>query len=151
VSPEEPLVDETVAAGISRRRMLKRVGAGAAIAWTAPVLSSIRTPAFGVTGGGCVSESCGCDLNTPCNFAIDCHSSGGTCNCWVQADRSACHCGPFDACSNHQSCVTNTDCPSTQCCIENCCGRLCYAPCSVAAGSGPPAGANPANYGVTRF
>jgi hypothetical protein len=31
---------------ISRRAMLKRIGAGAAIAWSAPVLSSFRTPAF---------------------------------------------------------------------------------------------------------
>jgi hypothetical protein len=34
---------------ISRRRMLKRIGAGAAVAWTAPVLTSIRTPAFAAT------------------------------------------------------------------------------------------------------
>jgi hypothetical protein len=31
---------------VSRRRMLKRIGTGAAVAWTAPVLTSIRTPAF---------------------------------------------------------------------------------------------------------
>jgi len=31
---------------ISRRRMIKRIGAGAAVAWTAPVLMSVRVPAF---------------------------------------------------------------------------------------------------------
>ena len=31
---------------ISRRRMIKRLGAGAAVAWTAPVLLSVKTPAF---------------------------------------------------------------------------------------------------------
>jgi hypothetical protein len=32
--------------GISRRKMLKRIGAGAAVAWTAPILTSVQTPAF---------------------------------------------------------------------------------------------------------
>jgi hypothetical protein len=31
---------------VSRRRMLKRIAAGAAVGWSAPVLSSVRTPAF---------------------------------------------------------------------------------------------------------
>jgi hypothetical protein len=31
---------------VSRRAMLKRIGAGAAVAWSAPVITSIRTPAF---------------------------------------------------------------------------------------------------------
>ena len=45
MNPEEsrPDVPEE---GVSRRRMLKRIGAGAAVAWTAPILTSIRTPAF---------------------------------------------------------------------------------------------------------
>ena len=34
------------AGGISRRRMLKRIGAGAAVAWTAPIITSVRVPAF---------------------------------------------------------------------------------------------------------
>lgn len=34
------------AGGISRRKMLKRVGAGAAVAWTAPILTSVSVPAY---------------------------------------------------------------------------------------------------------
>ena len=33
-------------AEVSRRKMLQRIAAGTAIAWTAPVLTSLRTPAF---------------------------------------------------------------------------------------------------------
>ncbi|SRR5712691_4417240 len=77
-----------------------------------------------------VGEACGCDLNTPCNVAIDCHNSGGACNCWVLADRSACFCGPIDACTMHVPCQ-NGQCPTGQVCVENCCGQLCYAPCGV--------------------
>ena len=38
---------------LSRRTILKRVGAGAAIAWTAPVIASVRVPAFAVGSGTC--------------------------------------------------------------------------------------------------
>jgi len=38
--------EELPVSRISRRKALKRIGAGAAIAWSAPVLSSVRTPAF---------------------------------------------------------------------------------------------------------
>jgi hypothetical protein len=145
VSPEEPL-NETATTRISRRRMLRRIGAGAVVAWTAPVLTSMRAPAF-AQYGHCVNDTCGCDLGMPCNVAIPC-GPGGTCNCWVQADGSACFCGVFDACSNHQACRSNVDCPSDQCCIENCCGRLCYTHCS---GSGQRPVANPLSYGVRAF
>lgn len=41
---------------ISRRTMLKRLGAGAAVAWSVPVLTSLRTPAFAQYGGvGCIT------------------------------------------------------------------------------------------------
>lgn len=127
--------------GVSRRRMLKRIGAGAAVAWSAPILTSIKTPAFAQTPPGPGPEACDpgspCDLNTPCNVPIPCHNGNPACNCWVLADRSACHCGDLDACSNHQPCVSNVDCPSGQLCVENCCGRLCYQPCQSGASQAP--------------
>jgi hypothetical protein len=69
---------------ISRRRMLKRIGAGAAVAWSAPILTSIRTPAFAQYGGcspgsscfacqGCPTpESPHCGGNPDCNTADWC-------------------------------------------------------------------------------
>jgi hypothetical protein len=42
-------MDELAHKGVSRWSALKRIGAGAAIAWTASVLTSIRTPAFAQT------------------------------------------------------------------------------------------------------
>jgi hypothetical protein len=32
--------------GVSRRQVLKRIGVGAAVAWTAPILTSVRVPAY---------------------------------------------------------------------------------------------------------
>jgi len=130
MTPEESHLDVSED-GISRRRMLKRIGAGAAVAWSAPILTSIRTPAFAQSPivSPC-DENAPCDLNTPCNVAIPCHNGNPLCNCWVMQDRSACWCGDLDACSNHQPCANTGDCPSGQVCVENCCGTLCYAPCS---------------------
>jgi hypothetical protein len=41
------------AGGISRRRMLRRMGTGVAIAWTAPILTSVRVPAYAQVSPGC--------------------------------------------------------------------------------------------------
>lgn len=46
MGPEEPLKVSQDGNSISRRRLIKRLGTGAAVAWTAPVLLSVRTPAF---------------------------------------------------------------------------------------------------------
>jgi hypothetical protein len=46
--PEEP----QGAGDISRRRMLRRLGAGVAVAWTAPILTSVRVPAYAQTTPG---------------------------------------------------------------------------------------------------
>jgi hypothetical protein len=46
VAPIEPSELPSDANAISRRRLIKRLGAGAAVAWSAPVLLSVRTPAF---------------------------------------------------------------------------------------------------------
>jgi len=145
MSPEESHLDVSED-GISRRRMLKRIGAGAAVAWSAPILTSIRTPAFAQPAPEACDPGAPCDLNTPCNVAIPCHNGNPLCNCWVLQDRSACHCGDLDACSNHQPCGSNADCPYGQLCVENCCGTLCYAPCSSSS-SGVPKGKERA-YGV---
>src|SRR5438445_9939036 len=39
--------EQKPAEAISRRGVLKRIGAGAAIAWSTPILTSVRAPAFG--------------------------------------------------------------------------------------------------------
>jgi hypothetical protein len=143
MSPEEPqVVPED---GISRRRMLKRIGAGAAVAWTAPILTSVRTPAFAAYPSRC-DPGAECNTQMPCNFAIPCKNGNFACNCWVIENKSGCHCGDLDLCVNHQPCASQADCPSGQTCIENCCGKLCYAPCSALANArGPRAGSE---YGI---
>jgi CHRD domain-containing protein len=47
--PEEP----QGAGGISRRKMLRRMGAGITVAWTAPILTSVQVPAYAQVSLGC--------------------------------------------------------------------------------------------------
>jgi hypothetical protein len=46
VVPREPSEVPSDPNAISRRRLIKRLGAGAAVAWSAPVLMSVKVPAF---------------------------------------------------------------------------------------------------------
>jgi hypothetical protein len=117
--------------GISRRRMLKRIGAGAAVAWSAPILTSIKTPAFAQA-----SPRCPCDTNMPCNIKIDC-GPGGACYCWVNAAGNGCFCGEGNPCTG-VPCDQNNQCPNNPgwACVNNCCGLQCWPPCG-----GPRTGA----------
>jgi hypothetical protein len=118
--------------GISRRRMLKRIGAGAAIAWSAPILTSIRTPAFAQYGGSpcnpgqvCTPD---CDVIRPCQ--------SGNCACFRNVDTSECHCGDLldGLCASFPPCVTGADCPAGLTCVASCCPTgICMAPCASGA------------------
>jgi hypothetical protein len=115
---------------ISRRRMLKRIGAGAAIAWSAPVLSSLRTPAFAQPyPARCRPED-----------AVDC--AGGTfvicgepvCACVrsVEGDAicGADPCGP--PCSTTAECEALSPGSICQAPGTGCCGQVCIAACGSA-------------------
>ena len=116
--------------GISRRRMLKRIGAGAAVAWSAPVLTSLRTPAFAqasqVCGPGCPE----------CQFGAQCLN---TCACvGVPVD---CLCADTGICSSPDPiCETDADCeamcggrPGSRCapCVfdPSCVKTSCWCAC----------------------
>jgi hypothetical protein len=140
MKPEE---SEILSEGVSRRRMLKRIGAGAAIAWTAPVLTSIRTPAFAATPPpDCPPESCpgtpcqtgGCQEGLAC-FVYGPDTEGRNhcyqdifCTCVVPCSISS-DCGPG------QFCQPNTGCGSGGVCLD-CCGQGCRA----ASGGRKPSG-----------
>jgi hypothetical protein len=103
MNQEIPL-DESTVDGISRRRVLKRIGGGVAIAWTAPVLTSLRTPAFAQ------SPTCGCppyDCTNPAfcdNAPCECSPphEGGPCICTLAG---LCSGIGQNLCANDQDCV----------------------------------------------
>jgi hypothetical protein len=120
--------------GISRRRMIKRIGAGAAIAWSAPILTSVRTPAFAQSPTGCDRED-GCGCSDPCNVPIPCNNRSD-CNCWVRSSSSQCICQFFVAsCGDFGLCPGGSDseCAEGMCCVNTCCGFTCAPACGAGA------------------
>jgi hypothetical protein len=118
---EESLDRVEDSGGVSRRKMLKRIGVATAAAWTAPVLSSFRAPAF-AQREQCVCEGDPCDCQTPCN------DQGCFCNQNVDGQNTYCTV-PTD-CSN-QLCSSDADCPSGQRCQATCCDApRCFEVCN---------------------
>jgi len=118
---------------ISRRRMLKRIGTGAAIAWSAPILTSLTTPAFAqyppprcdptTCDGDCIGgfTQCGnCDID----FAEIC-----ACDVDTEA-RCSCFCGGV-TCATLTPCADSSDCNGGErCFVGTCCsGGVCIPPC----------------------
>jgi hypothetical protein len=125
--------------GISRRRMIKRMGAGAAVAWSAPVLMSIQSPAFAQASPTCEVFDC---IKFPlCGQAPGCPTSPPECQghpC-VRLFDNSCICV-----NNGQpsvpDCDSDDDCeaqfgPGFRCGpVENCGASTgCFLPCGVGA------------------
>ena len=131
MNPEEPRIDVSED-GIPRRKMLKRIGAGAAVAWTAPILTSIRAPAFAQSprnpcppescpGNPCQSGACtqdlGCFIHGPDTEGNSHCYQNIFCSC-VSPCSSSADCGPG------QFCQPNTGCGAGGVCLD-CCGQGC--------------------------
>lgn len=112
---------EDLARGLSRRRMLKATGAGAAVAWTAPALISV--------GGAVAGASPACQDPAACvSFC------GDNCGCVPPVEGGAfCHQG--SSCSQLQACTQTSECPAGYSCASSCCADLrCLPPCGVFVG-----------------
>jgi hypothetical protein len=108
--------------GISRRRMLKRIGTGAAVAWTAPVITSLTTPAFAQYGCDCISDPC----NNPCGAegCLCAQTTEQDCDCFIPV------CG--------EPCSSSSDCGAGRRCVVVCCDiNACADLCSGSSGRAP--------------
>jgi hypothetical protein len=82
--------------------MLKGIGAGAAVAWSAPILTSISTPAFAqASGGPCAGKP---DCLQGCNGHLLC---GNPCFCMQRHSDKACVCIGQGLCAD---CNSDADC-----------------------------------------
>lgn len=114
---------------ISRRKMLKRIGAGAAVAWSAPVLSSLRTPAF---AGHIYPTRCpGTDWNCG-DTIVECAPTDpgllAPCVCDVDTEGNT-FCWQNFLCGGAKACTTSADCTAPDRCVTTCCGTTCGPPC----------------------
>src|SRR5438128_6767460 len=129
----------------TRSKVLKRVGVGAAAAWSVPFLaSSASASTKGVdsinsrchTNGGTSCPDCGF-----CSFP--CGSKNGlACGCAPTAARGVgtgcCACVGNFFCSDATACNSAADCPTGWKCGYNCCssGSTCMPPCGKCGPSG---------------
>jgi len=133
---------------ISRRKALKRVAAGTAIAWSAPVLTSLRTPAF-AQYPRCQEPCDGCFDgigDAPCGTDP---VRGGTCLC-SRTTEGVCFCGADDGCNEWGNCGSSADCPPGFACKPVGCtgcdpdpGEMnCQRPCGAPLPDGSPSAAS---------
>jgi hypothetical protein len=142
---ETPGQEELDPKRIGRRTVLKRIGAGAAIAWTAPVLTSLRSVAFASQSNPGACTECAGDF---CFGQTICGSSGPLqlCGCAQPAGQeggTVCFCYEDDLCINRVSCPNGqSDCPIGQVCVHSCCDQInggvpvCWSPCGTSAPRG---------------
>lgn len=109
--------------GLSRRSMIKRVSAGAAVVWSAPAILSVSRASAAASPNPCTNGGDACEGLFAC---------GDNCNCWVNASGGGNFCGFLAfSCSDTNACTGSdgTDCPSGYNCVATCCGNICVAPC----------------------
>src|SRR5207237_7196623 len=114
----------------------KRIGAGAAIAWSAPVLTSLRIPAFAAAVSGCGP---GCTSCLTCGTSTICSGSGcdgSTCLCSQDTD-GRCFCAQ-NVFGSTLTCTSSADCLANERCMvyaHNGCGQpACLPACTGTAG-----------------
>jgi hypothetical protein len=131
-------MEHDAATGISRRNALKRIGAGAAVAWTTPAIMSMSTAASAGSPSPCVPGTGPCGKGAPCDVHADCGPPGSGCACFFLTDGTQfCSAGEY-GCNGTLLCETNDDCPCGWACVSSCCPQSeCRPPC----GQPNPAGA----------
>jgi hypothetical protein len=127
---------------VSRRRLLKRAGLGAAAFGAGSMLTAQSATAVPHHGDQACIDAGGCGV---CGGQLECGGFG--CYCITTVD-SCCFCAfGFVTCASLQPCHHSSDCPPGWACLRSCCdqfgfGPLCVPPCSfgenaIAATEGP--------------
>jgi len=120
----DEFTEGTSSEGISRRTVIKRAGVVGAVAWTAPVLSSLGAKAF----AGTPVECAGCDPQEPCTGQTPC---GDTCTCLAEEGTGACFCHEISSCSALQTCSGPGQCPRGFVCARSCCDNFGFPPLCI--------------------
>jgi hypothetical protein len=134
----------------SRRQIIKGAAVGTAVVWTAPVLSSITTPAFAASAAGCGEGfSCG-GAATVCGQV----PGGFECLCYKKTtprsgDTGSTFCGQDFSCGTFaDSCGPDGECPAGYQCQSGCCGdNICAPECGTATGASASATSGKRNSG----
>jgi hypothetical protein len=142
---------ETTEKTLTRKKLLKRAGAGTAALWALPALTSVAHASHGgrhTCGKGFQCGGDPCSGQTACRPPDPVGGCGIGCFC-AQTQGGRCHCYDNDYCSNRKlkngtvgPCATNADCPAGQRCLNTCCGvPLCWDDCGVVSSDCTPGAA----------
>jgi hypothetical protein len=120
--------EETTVQKVSRRRMLKRIGTGAAVAWLTPIVTSLGSRAEAACTE-CIEPNC----SWTCGGNLVQCGQGGIDGCFCSKDVDGnCWCWPDSFCSEVQVCAVNSDCPPGYACIPTCCATpTCLPACGT--------------------
>jgi hypothetical protein len=131
-------MEEEGVSRVSRRRLVKRLGIGTAVAWVAPLVTSFGTRA---EAGECGCAPCFDDGTSRCDricgdYCVCGQGCGphGTAYCSRDVDQN-CFCWQNMFCSEVSDCTENSDCPPGYACVPNTCGET--PKCMPACGIGP--------------
>ncbi len=114
---------------VSRRRLLKRAGVGAAVIGAGSMVTAGTASAVGFC------HDCSC---SPCGSGNGCgHWFGhGVCTACVPTTEGCCFCHEGIACDGATGCANSGDCPPGWACAATCCGGLiCVPPAGDPAGT----------------
>jgi hypothetical protein len=131
--------EELMEKGLSRKRLLKRAGAGAAVLMAAPVLTSSAQALHG--GRHTCGKSGDCFANGGCN-GIGCRPPDPNCYCFpTTGPNPRCHCIDLSAsifCADYADCAPEAPkCPEGFRCVNSCCGvGKCVPPCGDGGAAG---------------
>ena len=121
---------------ITRRRVLKRIGAGATLAWSAPAISSLSRAVAQQPTPRCTECSAIC--NGEGELACGTGANGRTCGCRPIKGSGDCFCheDPPECDQAHVLSCAEGPCPDGMVCIESdCCpdvgGFACVTPCGT--------------------
>jgi hypothetical protein len=137
--------------GLSRRRVIKGIGAGTAVAWAAPTVLGVG-PAFAADASAVAPQRCdGCNPADPCLGQSACGDPEFNCTCKPPevGEGNPCVCTGNGSCDSFQQCPGGQgDCPPGYTCTSSCCDgfgypRLCLPNCGQVAAAGAAAGGGP--------
>jgi hypothetical protein len=129
-------MEEVREQGLTRGRLLKRAGIGAAALWAAPTLTTAAQAHHGGRHTCGTGFPCGGD---PCFDQSQCRPADPNCICYQRANVDVCWCGgcPFSPCDAFIQCRGGADCPEGTRCVRTCCevqdpnAGICMPACST--------------------
>ncbi len=122
---------------ISRRKLIKRAGLGAAAVWAVPTISAAG-PAHaqlpGLPGGDLQRQfpiclECAAVKQNPCSGQTAC--SPEFCTCLAEETAGVCFCHQPVSCAGQQPCQSSHDCPPGTLCAKSCCTLFGFPPLCI--------------------